>query len=91
MGTSVFRMETPTEVQKGVALSAKKALKVAGVSQREAAAKTGIPLTTLTRKLGGHTPLNINEIAAIAQVTGFTVLQVTAGDIPEADQMKATA
>lgn len=84
-------METPTEVQKGVALSAKKALKVAGVSQREAAAKTGIPLTTLTRKLGGHAPLNVAEIAAIAQATGFTVLQVTAGDIPEADETKATA
>ena len=83
-------METPTEVQKGVALSAKKALKVAGVSQREAAAKTGIPLTTLTRKLGGHTPLNINEIAIIAGVTGFTVMQIMAGDIPDvAEQVSA--
>lgn len=84
-------METPTEVQKGVALSAKKALKFAGVSQREAAMKTGIPLTTLTRKLGGHAPLNINEIAAIAQATDFSVLQIIAGVVPDANEMKETA
>lgn len=49
------------------------ALREAGVSQREAATQTGIPITTLVRRLTGRSPLKHDELAALASLAGTTV------------------
>lgn len=45
----------------------------AGLSRREVASRTCIPLTTLTRRLSGASPFNVAELATLASVLGTTV------------------
>jgi Helix-turn-helix len=49
------------------------ALKAAGISQRRAAAETGIPLSTLRRWLKDATPLLASELAVLAELLNNTV------------------
>ena len=49
------------------------ALKAAGISQRRAAAETGIPLSTLRRWLKDATPLLGSELAVLAELLNTTV------------------
>jgi Helix-turn-helix len=49
------------------------ALKAAGISQRRAAAETGIPLSTLRRWLKDATPLLASELAVLADLLNTTV------------------
>lgn len=65
-------MET-NQTSRGVADVVRSALTTAGVSRREAAALTGIPLTTLQRRLTGLSPFLVTELDALATVTGTTV------------------
>ena len=65
-------MDTATHSQ-ALAEVVKIALADAGVTRREAASRTGIPLTTLTRRLTGNSPFLATELAAIASVTDTTV------------------
>jgi hypothetical protein len=48
-------------------------LKAAGISQRRAAAETGIPLSTLRRWLKDATPLLASELAVLAELLKTTV------------------
>ena len=54
------------------------ALRAADIPQREAAARTGIAMTTLTRRLSGHSPFRIDELAAIADLCGVSVADLVA-------------
>lgn len=65
-------MDTHT-FEKAIAEAVKIALADAGVSRRDAAALTGIPLTTLTRRLTGNSPFLSTELDRIASVAGTTV------------------
>lgn len=65
-------MDTHT-FEKAIAEVVKIALADAGVSRRDAATLTGIPLTTLTRRLTGNSPFLSTELDRIASVAGTTV------------------
>jgi Helix-turn-helix len=60
---------TPEEISRVFA----DALKAAGISQRRAAAETGIPLSTLRRWLKDATPLLASELAVLADLLNTTV------------------
>ena len=60
---------TPEEISRVFA----DALKAAGISQRRAAAETGIPLSTLRRWLKDATPLLAGELAVLADLLNNTV------------------
>lgn len=65
-------MDTTTFPQ-ALAEVVKNSLTEAGVSRRDAADLTGIPLTTLSRRLTGNSPFLSTELDRIASVTGTTV------------------
>lgn len=69
-------METPDEVSRRVAGAVASAMVAAGTSQREVAGMTGIPLTTLNRRLTGRSPFLVTELASIASVLGVPVLDI---------------
>lgn len=48
----------------------KQAIDDAGLSERDVAEQTGIPLTTLNRRLRGHAPFTATELRKIGQVLG---------------------
>ena len=66
-------MATPTDTSRGIARSVSAALSAAGIAQRDAAARTGIPITTLSRRLTGNSPFNTTELALIADLLGVHV------------------
>lgn len=75
MRTSVcnlFHMEmlTPTEQ---VASAVREAMTRQGVTGVALAEATGIPHVTLSRRLRGHTPFTIAELAPIAEHLGVTL------------------
>lgn len=49
-----------------------------GVKVTWLAERSGIPYSTLNRKLAGHTPFNTNEVAALAESLRVPVLDVLA-------------
>lgn len=59
-----------TETSNEVAVKVKAALLDSGLSKLAAAEKTGIPYSTLNRKLGGHVEFTFDELFRIASVTG---------------------
>jgi len=66
-------MATTTDTSKGIAQAVSAALRGAGIAQRDAAAKTGIPLTTLSRRLTGNSPFNMDELDLLADLIGCAV------------------
>lgn len=66
-------MDTPDATARGIARAVTDALQGAGISQRTASVETGIPLTTLTRRLTGKSPFLITELAALASLADTTV------------------
>lgn len=52
------------------------ALTGAGISQRQAADATGIPLTTLRRRLSGQSPLHIDELETLGRLVNLTPLDI---------------
>lgn len=74
-------MDTPDATARGIARAVSVSLRSAGISQRDASAQTGIPLTTLTRRLTGKSPFLTTELAALASLLGTTVSAlVSAGE-----------
>lgn len=66
-------MATKTETTERIARAVSAALRDAGISQRKASARTGIAINTLTRRLTGYSPLNVAELAALADLLDTTV------------------
>jgi transcriptional regulator with XRE-family HTH domain len=66
-------MATNTDTSRGLARNVSAALSAAGIAQRDAAARTGIPLSTLSRRLTGNSPFNTDELALIADLLGVNV------------------
>lgn len=66
-------MDTPEATSRALAGAVAEALAEAGITQREASRLTAIPLTTLSRRLTGHSPFTVLELAALASVTSTTV------------------
>lgn len=44
------------------------AVKAAGITRRDLSDRSGIPYTTLFRKINGYTSFNLEELAAVARV-----------------------
>lgn len=78
VGAYGLHMETPEQEMRRVARAVSTALQAAGISQREAADATGIPINTLSRRLTGKTPLNVNELAALGGLVGKSVSELVA-------------
>jgi len=66
-------MDTRTDTDQAVAEVVASALREAGVAQRDAAERTGIPMTTLRRRLTGHSSFTMSELARIAALLDTTV------------------
>ena len=65
---------SPTDTTKRIAATVTSALREAGIPQRDAAERTGLPLTTLKRRLTGRSAWRTNELEAIAALLDTTVL-----------------
>ena len=59
---------TPEQESQEISRVVCDALKAAGISQRRAAAKTGILLSTLRRRLKDAAPLLVNELEVLADL-----------------------
>lgn len=72
----MIHMVTEQPTAEDVARALGEALASAGVTQREASVRSGIPLVTLSRRLTGKTPFNVLELASLASVAETTVADV---------------
>lgn len=72
-------MDTPEAVSRAVAEAVKTALDEADITRRDAAVRSGIPLTTLQRRLNGQSPFLVTELAVLATMTGTTVSALIEG------------
>lgn len=66
-------MDTPEQVSRALSETISRRLTAASISQRTAAERTGIALTTLSRRLTGTSPFLATELAALAGLLGTTV------------------
>lgn len=66
-------MEHPATVSQRMGDVVSRRITDAGMSLRSFSTKTGIPLTTLTRRLAGQNPFDVDELAAVALVLGTAV------------------
>lgn len=64
---------TPQDTSRGIAANVSKALRAAGIAQRDAAARTGISINTLSRRLTGNSPFLVTELALIAELLDTTI------------------
>lgn len=73
-------------VQRSISQAIREMLKNAKVSQTEAARRTGIPLTTLNRRLNNHGPAFFyHEMAALREVVGCSPVEM----VTRAEQIAA--
>jgi hypothetical protein len=70
-------MVTPSATQT-VAAIVTRTMAQQDISVKSLAESTTIPRTTLTRRLGGHSPFTINELGLIASVLGTTASRIAA-------------
>lgn len=66
-------MEHRPSINLGLAGVVKSRLAESGTSLREASTITGIPLTTLSRRLTGSSPFSADELASFARLFDTTV------------------
>lgn len=77
LGTTLIPMDTTEAVARQVSVEIKAAMLAAGISQRDLAAKTTIPLVTLNRRLtGAGKPFDLIELASIADVLGLGLTEL---------------
>lgn len=63
---SEARTPNPTSVKSSVAVAVTEAMRAAGQTQLALSDHTGIPRTTLIRRLNGHSAFTVDELWAIA-------------------------
>lgn len=87
VGRIVSHMEPtwPTSIE--VAETVKRAIANAGKSQREVAEMSGVPLTTLNRRLNTGSPFVYEELVSVARVIGCRVSDL----ISEAERLASTS
>lgn len=77
MGTKVAAMDTSEALARQIAIEVRDAMSAAGISQRDMASRSGIPLVTLSRRLvGGHKPFDLAEVAVVAGVMGLSLTEL---------------
>ncbi len=75
-------MNTGGRIESSVA-AVKQAILSAGLSKRALSERTGIPYTSLNRKLAGHTDLTLQELFLIAEATGVSPTQLIQPGAPK--------
>lgn len=77
MGTMLSCMETQEPLARQIADEVRTAMERAGVSQRDLATKTGLPLVTLSRRLTSKgKPFDIGELAMIADALDLSMVEL---------------
>ena len=71
-------MASPNDTSLRIARAVSQAIKDAGLSENAVATRSGIPQSTLNRRLSGLTPLTVVELAAIAGVLDVSVARLIA-------------
>jgi len=69
---------TTNDTSRTIAATVSAALSEAGISQREAAARSGIHINTLSRRLTGHSPFTVPELDVLADLLGTSVTDLFA-------------
>ena len=69
-------MTTAQTLSRRLSQAIKDAAAEAGVSQRDLAARTGIPLVTLNRKLNHLSPFNAVELGAMSETLGVSLAEL---------------
>ena len=64
-------MNPTTKTSERVAAEVRAGLARKKMTQRELADRLDMGLPTLSRRLNGHTPFNVDELAAISQILGI--------------------
>lgn len=85
VGTTVIHMEHPAPTPMQLATAVSHRMEIAGLSLRETARSSNIPLSTLSRRLNGS-PFLSTELAALACVFDVTVSNL----VVEAESVAAT-
>ena len=77
MGTRLLLMETSTDLAHQIAAEVRAAMAASGLSQRDLAARTGLPLVTLSRRLTGKgKAFDIEELARISDALGLSIVEL---------------
>ena len=77
LGTKLIPMETHEALARQIADEVRAAMARAGISQRDLADRTGLPLVTLSRRLTGKgKPFDVGELALIADVLGLSLVEL---------------
>ena len=76
MTTYDGHMTTAQQISEGLASAVREALKNAGLSQRAASEKTGIPLVTLNRRLRDGRGFTAIELGTIAEACGTSLVDL---------------
>ncbi len=71
-------MDTSPSLSLGVSQAVQRALTAAGISALAASQNTGIPRTTLHRRLTGSSPFLVTELVALAELCGVQVSALVA-------------
>ena len=66
-------MDTPQTVARAIGLAMADALKERSITTQAAAEASGIPRTTLIRRLTGTSPLYVDELAALCDLLGVSM------------------
>ena len=66
-------MTTPEAISRAMSGQVKAAVKAAGISQADLAARTGISLAALSRKLNHRAPFKVGELGAISEALGVSL------------------
>lgn len=75
--TRVSLMDAPNALAQQVAAEIRSAMESRNVSQREVAARTGVPLVTLNRRLTGQgKPFDLAELAMTAEALDMSVVDL---------------
>lgn len=80
-------MNTASALSQAVADVMASTIRERGMTQREVAEAAGIPLVSLNRKLTGHRPFTVIELAEVARAVGTSPLDV----MLRAERMALTA
>lgn len=63
----------PEELSRAVAVQIRRLLEERGMSGRQLALAAGINPRSMDRKIGGRSPFDVDDLAAVAPVFGVTV------------------
>jgi transcriptional regulator with XRE-family HTH domain len=69
---------TASETSREISATVATALKAAGITQRAAAARTGIPVSTLRRRLNGSSPFLVCELYELTELLGTSCSVIVA-------------